>query len=409
MKKTTATTAPTFGSHLAKAMNAAHLTQDALGTEAGLSQAQVSRLVRDDARPTPDQVMAIAKACGVNRYALVGGTEHAAMFPGDSLITVNDNSHIKWLGYFASALTGLTEPQREELFADAAVVRGECESIRAFLYEPSNYTDPVRQPNVPAEMVYAIDHAQVTQSQFVVLHARHPSLGAGQELEIAKNAGIPVVLLCPSDAKVSRMVLGTTARLHVVQFRSAAELKSALAPALEQLVVDLLHRQTESTLGRDECTDVNAAFAKRFRELRTAMKVDTSTLGRLVGLQKTGIEQLESGSHTNPSLTTLRRIAKVLKTSVSYLTEGIVDRPEDRDPIMLESYANLNKFGQEKGISLIDSQTLWTAACEAYATSRRSVAEARSAPISVDEWSARYAELKTGKAKAKQLSLTDDD
>ena len=79
------------------------------------------------------------------------------------------------------------------------------------------------------------------------------------------------------------------------------------------------------------------AFGHRVRDLRTAMNIDQTTLGRLVGLAAHGIEHLENGAFQNPSLLTVQRIAQVLRTTVAYLTDGAMARLEDSDPTLRPS------------------------------------------------------------------------
>ena len=263
---------PTFGSHLDGVRKAAGLKEDALAIELNVSQSTISRFLTSKQKPTLSQVDALAKLCGVSRWALIGGTDLAAEFPSECVVSVDPEAHVKWLAYFASCLTSLTEQEREALFREAAVVRDTCEGIRAYLYEPANYTDPIRNQDLPPERVYAVDHAQVSRSHFVVLHARHPSHGAGQELEIAMNAGLPVVLLQPTGCRVSRMVLGSYARLHQVHYRDDDELKLNLRATLPIVVSELVARHKGESFGPTVLArQLDETFVARLKALRSDM------------------------------------------------------------------------------------------------------------------------------------------
>src|ERR1019366_9120534 len=146
---------PTFGSHLESVRKAAGLKEKVLADELNVHQSTISRFIHDQLKPTVEQVDALAKLCGVSRWALIGGTDLAAEFASECMVSGDPEAHIKWLAYFASCLTSLTEHERTMLFSEAAVVRDACETIRTYLYEPANYTDPVRNQSLPPEKVYS--------------------------------------------------------------------------------------------------------------------------------------------------------------------------------------------------------------------------------------------------------------
>jgi len=400
----------TFGQKLKQVREAAGWKQARLADVLGVEQPAISKLEKDHAKPTVEQIKLIAEAFGISLWSLVGGTDEAARFPGECLVTITgENASVKWLGYFASGLTGLSAEDRAVLQTDADIARSACEGIQAYLYEPAQFTDPVRNKDLPAERVYEIDHAQVSRSHFVVLDARFPSFGAGQEIEIATNAGIPVVLLKPVDVAVSRMVAGTYARLIVVEFASPGELRSRLDSVFTQLVAEIanLYRAEQFALAhRAEGETLGA----RLRRIRTGMKLDESTLARLVGLSPHAIRQYEADVG-NPSTTLLHRIAAVLHTSVAHLIEGVATRLEETDTTLRKSKENLIKFAEETGMSVLDFRALWEPHAAEYQRSRRLVAEARSDITTGSEWKVRYAALKSGAPREgrKQVSMFDGE
>lgn len=392
-----------FGEQLQRAMDAAGLKQGGLAEDIGLSQSTISRMVRGELQPSLAQLDQLAKACGVNRYALIGGTEIAANYPESTLVTLEPNAPIKWLGYFASALTGLSEPQREQLFAEAATVRAASEQIRAFLYEPRLFTDPVLHRDVSAERVYSIDQAQVSRSHFLVLHTSHTSFGAGQELEIAKNAGLPIVMLQAEGSVVSRMVRGTTAVLIEVPY-ARDQLAAALAIAWPSLAAALADRHT----GAHGDAEITYGLAERIRAARKTARLDESKLAALVGLRRHGIEDLESGVDHSPGLPLLRRIAQVLRTSVSQLVDGTVERLEDVDPVVSQSRSNLDHLGTTDDVLHREAQQVWDEWLREYTQARLAVTEARSTAVSTQEWKQRLHVMRKGPAPRQHRLAVDD-
>ncbi len=397
---------PTFGTHLESVRRAAGLGEKELAIAIGVSQPTISRFIHDKLTPTVEQVDGLAKCCGVSRWTLIGGTDLASDFPSECVVSVDSEAHVKWLAYFASCLTSLDEEQRTALFREAGIVRDACEGIRAYLYEPSNYTDPVKNQNLPPEKVYEIDHAQVSRSHLVVLHARHPSHGAGQELEIAMNAGLPVVLLEPAGGRISRMILGTYARLHQIPYRSDEELKMKLLATLPVVVTELAARHAGESFGPTIVgRQPDETFAARLKALRSDMQLDHETLGRHVGLSRRAIENLETGLFSNPSITTVRLLARVLRTSASHLLDGVPQRMEDHDPVVRRSFDSLQRFGGDNNIPLGEVQALWDAFLPEYKKQRQAVADARTAAVTEAEWRERHAVIKGTKNGGTQSAL----
>lgn len=75
-------------------------------------------------------------------------------------------------------------------------------------YIPHQHSDPLMHPNIDPETVYRLDRQNVICSDLVIAYVGIPSIGVGQEIEIAATARIPVILLFERDRSVSRMVRG---------------------------------------------------------------------------------------------------------------------------------------------------------------------------------------------------------
>lgn len=373
-----------FGERLKELLRAADMKQDALAAQIGTSQGHISKLIHDKAEPTETQVDEICKALGLGgRWGLVGGTEFAHLDRGHGLVTVKGEPGITYLAYFASALTGLSEQSRDQVFQEASWVRSVCEEHRIFLYEPRKYTDPVDNAEIPAARVYATDRAQVSECDFLILYCRHTSFGAGQEIEIAAAAGTPIIALIPQGMKLSRMVLGCYAPLVQIEYDSRLVLETELRTAIPEVLNHRVARRipiSESGLG------------ERVRTLRERLGLSRETVSHLVGTTAPAILELEQGSCQlqNPSVSALRRLAHVLKTSVGYLVDGVVPLPEQTDGVLGKSKANLQVYAKSADLPYTRMEELWQAYIDEHAMQRRMVAEARSEPLSVDDWGKRH-------------------
>jgi len=132
--------------------------------------------------------------------------------------------------YISGALTAIADGARARVFYEllAEIVR-EC-GLRPYL--PHHSTDPVAAPDLDPRSVYDIDRARVARSGLVVAYAGTPSFGVGIEVEIAREHGVPVILVAERDRTVSRILLGSPAIVDVVRFTDLAVLRAALGDAI---------------------------------------------------------------------------------------------------------------------------------------------------------------------------------
>ncbi len=135
--------------------------------------------------------------------------------------------------YVSGALTSLEDGARTRLFYELLAEIVESAGLRAYL--PHRVTDPVTSPNLDPRAVYDIDRAHVTGSRVVVAYAGIPSFGVGTEVELAREHGIPVVLVVERDRTVSRLLLGNPAVVEVVRFADLDGLRRSLVATLERV------------------------------------------------------------------------------------------------------------------------------------------------------------------------------
>ena len=134
--------------------------------------------------------------------------------------------------YISGALTALEDGARMRLFYELLAEVVETVGLRAYL--PHRVSDPVAAAHLDPRTVYDIDRAHVTASRVVVAYAGIPSFGVGIEVELAREHGIPVVLVCERERTVSRLLLGNPAVVEIVRFTDLDGLRRGLASALER-------------------------------------------------------------------------------------------------------------------------------------------------------------------------------
>lgn len=134
--------------------------------------------------------------------------------------------------YISGALTavgdGAAARHLYELLADVVAAEGYA------AYLPHRHTDPIAAPDMAPPEVYAVDRRRIAEATVLVAYAGAPSFGVGTEVEIAREHGVPVILVAERDRAVSRILLGNPAVREVVRFGDAAELRTSLAQAVRR-------------------------------------------------------------------------------------------------------------------------------------------------------------------------------
>jgi len=132
--------------------------------------------------------------------------------------------------YISGALTALDDAPRTKLFYDVLAEIAEAAGLRAYL--PHRVNDPVAASHLDPRAVYEIDRAHVTGAAVVIAYAGIPSFGVGIEVEVAREHGVPVVIVAERDRPISRLLLGNPAVVEVVKFADLDGLRRALAASL---------------------------------------------------------------------------------------------------------------------------------------------------------------------------------
>jgi len=132
--------------------------------------------------------------------------------------------------YISGALTALEDAPRTKLFYELLAEIAEDAKLRAYL--PHRVTDPVTAAQIDARAVYEIDRAHVAAAAVVIAYAGIPSFGVGIEVELARERGIPVIVVAERERPISRLLLGNPAVVEVVRFGDLESLRRSLAAAL---------------------------------------------------------------------------------------------------------------------------------------------------------------------------------
>lgn len=214
------------------------------------------------------------------------------------------------LAYVSTPLTAVDPLLRKEVAEVVALVKEVCARPELGLatYYPGDFTDPIEHPDVTPADVYRTDRAGVKGADALVVLAHVPSLGVGQELAIAFESTIPIVLVAPAGTRVSRMALGQPSAQVVIAYADAGELADELAGALRALRPGMERRRRELA-ALDE-----PAFGRRLRAHRERAGMSRDELAEAVGLTAEGVALLEDSPDrvADPSLTQLHRLASAL-------------------------------------------------------------------------------------------------
>jgi transcriptional regulator with XRE-family HTH domain len=336
--------------------------QDGLADKAKLSQPEISKIENGFVRGGEETIQKLADAFEVPVKSLVINTSFAANFGIHPLFnTGNTNQSQPIVAYFASALTGLSDEQINEVAELDERVNTFCTEYSHYsvaLYRPRLKTSPTGNPDVTPREVYDIDQERVASSDLVFLATIFPSLGAGMEIQLALQSCSSIILLKKKDQSLSRMVTGCPAVIEIVEYSSLAELDEKLAIAMDSL----LPRIAELRLTNPQ-QQASFELGGRVRQLRIQRNYKEEQLARLVGVDTSYINSLESKPEhiINPSLEIIRRIAKALLTSESYLISG-----HHVDSVFDEHFHELQIFAEEVSMSVPEFNLLWQGHTQTY-------------------------------------------
>lgn len=134
--------------------------------------------------------------------------------------------------YISGALTNA--PNLKELRSFYEDIGALCRELAMEPYLPHKFSDPELNPDLSPRQVYEQDKKRVLSSDLVIAYVGVPSLGVGMEIAYADEHDIPVILVYPEGARVSRLVRGLPSRILIdeVRFTSKEEALSQIRKIL---------------------------------------------------------------------------------------------------------------------------------------------------------------------------------
>lgn len=243
--------------------------------------------------------------------------EPEVLAPEFQLVPAAPRRSLPLKAYLATALSGLSEEQRDTVARQISVIKEVCEGELIEPYFPGDHTDPVNQPHIPAGQVFQTDRDQVKQSDLLIWLGPTPSLGVGQELDIAYHALVPILILSPDGATVSRMVLGIPSLKVELSFADEGDLEDKL----QRTLLDIRPRLEARKMAFADF-DVNIV-GEKIRQLRRRQKLTRDQVAEATGIEVEALISLEESTDrvADPSLVQLRMLASVLNTTVGDLVE----------------------------------------------------------------------------------------
>ena len=123
---------------------------------------------------------------------------------------------MKSRAYVSGVLTGVDSlDELKKFYEDISRV---CAAEGVAAYVPHLVTDPEKNAEITPREVYELDRLKVIESNLVIAYVGVPSLGVGQEIEIARESNIPVLLMMEKEARISRMARGNPAVIAEIRF-----------------------------------------------------------------------------------------------------------------------------------------------------------------------------------------------
>ena len=245
--------------------------------------------------------------------------------------------------YLATALTGLSDEERAEVFRYSEEIARICKRHDVLLYQPRQHTDPVIHAERPASDVYLTDRERVATSDLVIALCTQPSYGVGAENEIAAAAGVPVFYLTKMGFELSKMLSGSLGENRTIEYSDLRDLEQQLSTALLDIHPRLL-RKRKGFIGAD-----GKALPARLKDLREPEGLTLEQLATKAGITVGQVKMLENKEEqvSTPTVDQIRKLAGALAVPPSYL---LGESPLPRDPVALKSLEALRSLARERSL-----------------------------------------------------------
>jgi transcriptional regulator with XRE-family HTH domain len=272
--------------------------------------ANINKASKEDLEKSIEASISKDKSCQTGIGGKNNVTQLTLFRPSDTPLPLN--------AYLASALTGLDKDQRSLVFQLSDTISLICEKHGIDLYEPRKKTDPVHHPDVNDKDVFMTDRERVLSSDLLIFLSHYPSTGAGQELDFAYSAMLPIIIISRNADKVSRMVTGIPTFTVHLQYDEPEELRSLFDNCLDTIKPVIEERKLAFSSYKQNIV------GQRIRTLREQLGLSRDDVVSMAKtITKDELKKLEESSDkvSNPSLMQLRQIAVILKTTVADLVE----------------------------------------------------------------------------------------
>jgi len=344
-------------------------TQAGLAQNSGLSQSEVSKIGTTHFQGLNEEtIRRLSKGLEITPEVLSRGTRYASLFGQSEILPFGlKDDTTPFTAYFSCALTGLRPQQMKEIFALDEKVNGICKRYNSYpvaLYRPRIHTSPAENADISAHDVYESERERVAAADLLIFAATFPSFGAGMLLQLAHYACSSVILLRKKGQNLSRMVTGCPVRMFVVEYINLNDLEHKLVNAFDHVLPNIA--QARLLHHRNIFTD--HGLGERIRQVREQRKLSQESLARMVGVDTLYIQALESKPEqvANPSLLIIRRVAKALHVSESYLISGYAIPIHQTDPIFSRHYEALVTLARKENMTAYEFETLWKTHVEKY-------------------------------------------
>jgi hypothetical protein len=141
---------------------------------------------------------------------------------------------VEWDVYVAGALSALSP--EEYLYVTTKVyerVQNVCKKIQLTCYLPQK-SQTYSSKTMPHTKVWEVEYKRVLNSGVIVAYVGIPSCGVGAEIEMARTANVPVILLFETNKleELSQLILGNPAIKYKISFNQPQDIDNQLTDAL---------------------------------------------------------------------------------------------------------------------------------------------------------------------------------
>lgn len=148
--------------------------------------------------------------------------------------------------YISGPLSAMSETLRVIMRKFYEQLGDLCRECGIERYVPHLVSDPTLAADLTPLQVYNLDRNAVVGSTIVLAYVGRAALGTGAEIEMAKNANIPVILIyeknLPPERRVSRLTRGSPNIIAECVFTSNDNEGDLMNNELAEMLKTILHK-----------------------------------------------------------------------------------------------------------------------------------------------------------------------